>query len=307
MAVFSGSLFMLAPDSTFSNHMKVTVDADWGKYSTFYAGASRCDVGFDRLADIDLQWCKPDQPQNATIRSYTSIDYETPMLQLSPSIGRQLGRLVPAGNVFHVVSKFLLEPTALLVKAQERYQAKAEQCLVGLHIRTRKPYPHEGPHYIAPKQYVAAVQSVAQSLAGNVFLAADSQVFLDVAGLLPERQVWWTEETQASIDATSAVGGNPGSDLSAYLDIMILSRCKHIVLTAGSSFAPVAAGLSGTHPVHVVRGQHEQPFYSPWFWVSPTSEPCMFKASRILGNDVSNTTKKLILRHPLLWYFEQCQ
>lgn len=100
---------------------------------------------------------------------------------------------MPAGNTFHAVSRLLLPPTALLSSALQRYQAKAERCLVGVHMRTRKPYPNQPEAYIVPQQYVAAVRSIAQNLPGRVFLASDGQqVFQQMAGLLPERDMWWT-------------------------------------------------------------------------------------------------------------------
>jgi hypothetical protein len=303
MAVFSGSVFMMAPEPSFSDYMGFTLDADWSQYSQYFSSSTTCSVSLDKLASSDMQWC--DGPVNATIRAYSSIDYDAPMLQMSPTVGKRLRQLVPAGNIFHEVSKFLLRPTTLLSTAVERYQGQYKDCLVGMHVRTRKPYPGEEAGYIVPQNYASAARSISSGVAGSVFLASDGPVFQEIASLLPERQVWWTNETQTSITTANGVG-NPGSDLSAFMDIIVLSHCKFIVLTSGSSFAPVAAGLSDTHPMYVVRGQHAQPFYSPRWWVAPTSEPCMWQGSRIYGTDVLNATKQVLQLHPLLSFFEQC-
>lgn len=76
MAVFSGSLFMLAPDTSFSNHLELTLDTNWSHYSSLYAAATTCDVDFNKLASADMRWCTSggQQPQNSTV---TVMQYST--------------------------------------------------------------------------------------------------------------------------------------------------------------------------------------------------------------------------------------
>jgi hypothetical protein len=304
MAVVSSRVFMLEDDYTTASYMQLALDASWQKYSQFYSNASQCTVATNRLATGGTQWCDT----NSTIMLYSTNDYETPLLQVNQSLDHFFKIFFPRGNVFHKVSKFLFQPTARLTAAARVYETLVSDCIAGMQLRSKKTSPpdHAWP-YLEPAQYAAAVRAVAQGESGNVFVAADADLFGEVAGLLPDRAVWWTNETQATINTTQAAGGNPGSDLSAFLDVLILSRCKHIVITAGSSFGVLAAGLSNKYPIHIVRGKHEHPFMSPWFWASVTSEPCMWKASREWPSDLSPEVRvALKTHHPLYWYFEQC-
>lgn len=304
MAAYSGRVLMLQHDPAFSEYMELSLDADWRKYSHFYNKASQCTVATNRLATGGTQWCET----NSTMAIYSTNDYDTPLLQINPTLQSALKQQFPAGNVFHTVARFLFRSSARLIEATQAYDKLANSCTVGLQLRSRKPTPpdHASP-YLVPEQYAAVVQAVAQEHPGNIFIAADTDIFEQMARLLPGKSVWWTNETKATVNTFQAVGANPGSDLSAFIDVLILSKCKHTVITAGSSFGVLAAGLGDLHPIHVVRGKHEHPFLSPWFWQSVTSEPCMWKASKEMSGDVLPEVRALLKEHhPLFWYFEQC-
>lgn len=307
MAVFSKRVFMLEHDASFSDYVELAVDADWRKYSQYYSNVTTCDVDFNRLVQPDMQLCTEGQPPNAMIMAYTTDDYDTPILQVNPAVSGKLARLVPGGNVFHHASHFLFQPTPLVGAVLQKYQRQTDGCAVGVQIRSQKAFSISPIPYIDPLQYAGVVKMLLQNHPGNIFIAADTDMFEVMAALLPGRLVWWTNETQATINQTLAAGRNPGSDLSAWTDMLILGQCRHIVITGGSTFGLMAAGLSNKHPVHVVRGKHEQPFLSPWFWVSTTSEPCMWKASRFLPSRMTVSVQQAIRKHhPLFWYFEQC-
>lgn len=299
---------MVMHDPAFADFVELGVDTDWRKYSTYYGTASKCTVDFNRLTTGGLQWCAGDGVANATVMTYTSNDYDAPLLQVNPLLAEQLRRLFQAGDIFHQVGKFLFQPTARVVTALEPYMHLADDCLVGVQLRSNKPLPPgTAGQYLVPRQYAAVVRAIAQQHPGNMFVAADTDIFQDMAGLFPERLLWWTNETQSTISRPLAAGGNPGSNLSAFVDLLILTRCKHIVVTAGSSFGVLAAALSGVRPVHVVRGKHEQPFLSPWFWASVSSEPCLWKASIYIPSPLESAVRVALKeQHPLYWYFEQC-
>jgi hypothetical protein len=226
------------------------------------------------------EWCREGEPINPTVMWYSSSDYDVPLLQISPSIKGIMKQLLPSGEFFHEITKFLFRPAEAVYAALQPYKTYSDQCAVGLHIRTKKPYPDDPRNYTDLVQFARVARLVARAQPGTVFMASDADNFKEVAGLLPDRHLWWTRETHGTVSTNSAAGYNPGSDLSALVDLILLARCKHIVLTAGSSFATMAAGIANARPVHVLRGNHEKPFYNPWYSASMTSEPCMWKAGR---------------------------
>jgi len=308
MAIFSGRVLMLEHDPAFAGYMELAVDAEWQKYSKFYASATRCTVDLLRLTG-GLQWCDGGATASGiTVMSYSTSDYDAPLLQVNPVLEGRLKQLFPEGNVFHKVGRFLFRPSARVVEAVKAYDSLAADCLVGMQIRQKKPLPAGvTTTYPILEQYAAVLRAVSQNAPGNVFVASDTDIMVELAALLPDRHLWWTNETRTTIGRPLSAGDNPGSDLSAFVDVLLLSKCKHIVITAGSSFGVLAAALRNSNPIHVVMGNHDRPFYSPWFWASVTSEPCIWRAS--LNYPQSGMTAEVraaLKRHPLYWYFEQC-
>lgn len=47
---------------------------------------------------------------------------------------------------------------------------------------------------------------------------------------------------------------NPGSVHDAWLDMFLLSRCQELILTFGSSFGSMAAGIAGVKPYMMLYG-----------------------------------------------------
>jgi hypothetical protein len=311
MAALTSRVFMVSPEQRFEEYMSLTVDADWGKHSALYGDISKlptCEAFFNSFLRPDVDLCKEGEPRNATLMWYSSSDYDVPLLQINPSLRDLLARLLPSGEFFHETVKFLFRPSEAVYAALQPYKALSDGCSVGIHLRSLKPVKGGPKSYLNLQQFARVATGLAGTRPGNIFVASDSDNFREMAALLPGRQVWWNHETQDSlVHGVGAAGNNPGSDLSALVDIMLLSRCKHIVLTAGSSFATMAAGLGNVKAVHVVRGEHETPFYNPWFWASISSEPCMWKAGRILTSWMSGEVREALRRDFYAFlYHEQC-
>lgn len=310
MAAFTNRMLMLEANPTFTQHFQLAVGDEWPQVSRLYSTASRCTVDRWRLVRADLDWCLPNTSTSRTVMVYESWDYDVPLLQVNPALRDHLQVLFPAGNVFYVVSKYLLRPTPLVQQAVAAYQHSARSCLVGMHMRTKKPYPLEGRATLPtfPVQLFAGVaQAIAQHQPGSIFVAADDDVFTTVADGLPQRHVWWSTLTQTSVLNNSATGANPGTDLSAVVDMLLLAQCKHLVITSGSTFGFVAAGLADVKPTVIAPYKHDRPFDEPWFWGSVTSEPCMYGVGQgSLHKMPEDVQRALNASHPLYMFHNQC-
>jgi hypothetical protein len=252
------------------------------------------------------EWCREGEPVDPVVFWYSSSDYDVPLLQISPTIKGILKKLLPSGEFFHEVANYLFRPSEAVYTALQPYKTYSDQCVVGLHIRTGKPFPDDPSNYTNLVQFARVTRLVARAQPGSVFVASDADNFKQVAAMLPGRHVWWTQETHNTLAYYNAAGYNPGSDLSALVDLFLLASCKHIILTAGSSFATMAAGIANVRPIHVVRGQHEKPFYNPWYWAALTSEPCMWKAG-VYPSWMSNEIREALRTQFDGWlHHEQC-
>jgi hypothetical protein len=295
VAVFTGRVFLVAPGNNIHTYLDFHWDVDYSKYAHLYANASTCGIDLNRLTRPDLDLCGG-SARFTVLEHTTSPDYDVPLLEVNPALQTPLQQLFPRGNIFHVVATRLFSFSTLVQQAAAQYAHVSHECLVGVHMRTGKKNPG-APNVLLgdlTAQFAGLVRGMAGNDLGNVFVAADTDVFESIAGMLPGRVVWWSNETRGSVLQKNSVG-NPGSDLSAFVDLCLLSKCQQLLVTVGSSFGLVAAGYSDTVPVNAVVGLHDKPFFNPYFWKGLTSEPHMYKAGRDHQAQLSVSNLRLLL------------
>lgn len=301
LALFTRRAFLL--ESSILQHVQLPLYAEWSSYAAGYQHTSKCNINnITRLLDANSSLCG--EGPASVLMLYHSIDYDMPFLQVNPAHQPQFIKYFPDGEVFHSIATYLFHNTTPVVqRTMQPYSAQAQGCLVGLHLRTKK---HAASTGLQPPQFAGIAKALAQSQAGNIFVAADrADVFAAMKELLPSKDVWWTDLTYRSVNTSKTAGGNPGTEISAIVDLLLLGRCQHIVVTPGSSFGAVAAGLAGVKPVYATYGAHDHPFLNTWFWQSVTSEPCCFKLSRnhYLDSRLTSTVRQV---HPLYYFHNQC-
>lgn len=310
MALLTGRVFLLQPSPKLrlTDYLTFNVPCNYDEYRGLYSKSSQCKVReYQQLANSNLSLCHTGDgvgAPDANIVVYTSLDYDVPLLQVNPALSAHFDRLFPDGEVFHSVSRLLFQPSEPVRSAMVPYLAKSKDCVVGMHLRHRKKLFVSGPQH---RQFVGITRSLAREHRdGNIFVASDKDVFQLMTTLLGDFRVWWSNMTQLEVTTYVGPGGNPGTELSGIVDMMLLARCKHIIVTPGSSFGYVAAALAGIRPVFATFGHHDAPFVNPWFWQSITSEPCMYKCGANEQASLGITLDVLKAKHPLYIYHNQC-
>lgn len=307
MAVLTGRVFMIQSDNQLFEYLSFNWGLDWRQYASMYANASKCSVSSNELVNHNLQWCKG-ASNSTTVLWYGTRDYDMPLLSVNPAFEARLQQMVPDGNIFHHVATRLFTFSNTVLSAALPYSELASKCLVGLHIRALKRLRGSLPiqHDELTEQFAGIAKTVARHQPGNVFVAADIDVSTTLPKLIPGRQVWWSNITAAEIQQQVASGSTSGVALSAFVDLFLLSRCKFIVLTSGSSFGTIAAGYSNVAPFYAVKGEHTKPFYTPYFWRGVSSEPHCYKLSRRERGALSADALKAVQeRHPRMMELEQ--
>lgn len=280
MALFTNRVFLLK--SSIIKHVDIPVSCKWEEFVALYHGTSRCDIkthtaayDWSQLLNASLAWCAG--APNVNLITYDSIDYDMPFLEINPTLERHFKRLVPDGEVFHhVITHLFGKPASIVQQSMAPYAAKASECLVGMQLRNRKYAA------VRSEQFASIAKAIVQNTPGGIFVASDSRDIFDLvkSNLPPDRDVWWNNQTIETIGTSVTVAGNPGTELSAFVDMMLLAQCKSIVVTPSSSLGAVAAGIGGVRAFFATFGNHETPFLNPWFWGSTTSEPCCFKLGK---------------------------
>jgi hypothetical protein len=294
IAALTGRVFLVAPENNITSYLDFRWDVNYSMYAHLYINASTCVVDVNKLTQPDLDFCGGST--RATLMEYSSMDYDVPLLEVNPALQTTMQQLFPHGSIFHLVSTQLFGFSHAVQRTAARYTQLSDKCLVGVHMRTGKQPPGTSgiPVQNLTTQFAGIVRSMTGNIPGSVFVAADADIFGNVASMLPGRVVWWSNDTQGSIQQTNTAG-NPGSDLSAFVDLYLLTKCRQLLVTAGSSFGLVAAGYSNITPVHAVVGSHKTPFFNPYFWKGLTSEPHFFKAGRGEQKRLSESNIMLLL------------
>jgi hypothetical protein len=224
-----------------------------------------------------------------------------PMLQINPTLKPWFDKFFPDSEIYTRVARYLYRPKPVLQEAMKPYEELSNNCLVGMHLRTRK-----AGTAAPPEQFAAIARAVAIARPGNIFVAADADVFKQVQDNLPGREVWWNKKSVAELQAGNKThAGNPGTELSAITDLWLLSKCKNVILTPASSMGNLAAAIGGTLPVFANAGPHTDPFINPWFWKALSSEPCFVKAAELQKQN-TELAQRFKKEHPLYVYHSQC-
>jgi len=311
VALLSRRVFLL--DSDLTQYVHVPLAGTWEKFSSHYNlsdTSTTCTFRGSMLATSNLSRLCVGR-RDPLLYHFWSIDYDIPWLQISNGSAATMKRLFPKGEVFHELSKLLFRgPKPVLAEAMAPYANLSSNCLVGMQVRTARLHVQDVT--VGTEAFVAQVAGIAEAIAqqatGSFFVAADSKsvIPLMVKALPAQQLLWWSNLTMDLYAAkATTVAGNPGNELSAVMDMLLLSKCKHLVLTPASSFGYVSAGLAGIHGVFATLGAHERPFFNTWYWEALTSEPCCWSMGmhHLNGSSLKVQARK---RHPLFFHHNQC-
>jgi xyloglucan fucosyltransferase len=91
-------------------------------------------------------------------------------------------------------------------------------------------------------------------------------------------QVVWTEN---GIQSKATAAGNPGTEHSAVVDMLLLSQCDELLVTYESSYGWIAHGFGGLKSTIMDPGNH-QDMTHVWHAKTITSEPCSWTMPSVL-------------------------
>ena len=266
--------------------LEYAFDLDWRLHSAQLQSTLGEPVHLPKGWDFWLQQDMADL-QGGILALSDHLDYNVPLLRVNPHHSARIRSWFPDGQVFHHVSRRLFKLNFNMQTLADQFmQQHFTAVTVGLHQRAMKIF--SAIDILESERFVAAALSAAESL-GNVgqakfFVAADTTAGAEqLSSLLPPGQI--VRNNLWDIDASRTLGGNPGTAEGAVLDMYLLSQCREIIVTSGSSFGYVAAGWGGVKPYYVTWARpNATPFYEQLFWGSTTSEPCFFSGSNLLSD-----------------------
>jgi len=232
-------------------------------------------------------------------------DYMTPALAANPHYKEFFDNYTTNHDAFNFIANQMWKPSqAAQVEIDKilpdllQYEYK-----IGIHTRRLKwrtivnNFPYQ--EFCDLANGLAATSGLRENQI-VIFAGAD-----DPKEALPfiEKCVYPYKFIHSPISTNRSIAGNPGSDLSAIIDLFLLSRCDEIISTIGSSFSEVAAGIGKITPWHILPGNHSNT-YNPAYYKQLNSEPCMYNARRWRRQEGDNM--KLFMKNGMWRQYEQC-
>lgn len=178
-------------------------------------------------------------------------DYPLAVMQANPDIQDKLLLYFGRREPFHALSQYLLRPGADLQEEIQLTMIKKFQQykhVIGMHFRRLK-----GTEAWMPKveEYVAVAEAIQRANgwakeSTGIYVSSDVPSVMDVLlqTYTDNNFIYLDKDLSQNLQGT----WNPGSLRSAWVDMFLLANCQELVLTFGSSFGSMAAGMAGVKP-----------------------------------------------------------
>jgi hypothetical protein len=182
-------------------------------------------------------------------------DYPLGFIQANPELKHFMDFYFEGRDPFHELAQFFLRPKAqFLSKVLGVTRTMFREKMIGLHLRRFK-----GSMALAPKvkDYGSLAIAVQWS---NGWSDEETGIYIasDLASVVDELRESFPTKNFIFVPKNLTFGlqpsGNPGTIEDAWMDVFLLSFCQELILTFGSSFGSMAAGMAGVKPYWMLFG-----------------------------------------------------
>lgn len=279
--------------------------------------SSRLDLTCDRMdfystiasSDLEKIW------KSYKIVTFGCDDYPILPLTTNPHYVRDLQVMFPDHQYFRVIGSkltVLSKPVNDLLLHHKIESFKEIPFKIGIHVRTKKLVPGT---LIPPVSHYGGMVELVQRLKNwqknqvRIFVAVDDVEYrnrlisyLVKLGFREDFIVY--QKGDFLLEETT--GGDPGTEMSAFVDLAFLAACDELILTHSSSFGTIAASWGGINAWNVY-GVKEKSLESQdaWYSLSIGAEPCWYMSKRALEVMDPNVVGR-IKQHPLWMTNSQC-
>jgi hypothetical protein len=176
-------------------------------------------------------------------------------MQANPNLKEFMEFYFEGRDPFRELAYFFLQPKPpLLSKILNIKSANFRKNMIGMHLRR-----HKGSRTLAPK--VRDFGSLADAIQrAHGWSDEDTGIFVatDTASVVDELRYSFPSKNFIFLAKNLSFGqqpsGNPGTIHDAWVDMFLLSYCEELILTFGSSFGSMAAGMGGIKPYWMLFG-----------------------------------------------------
>lgn len=182
-------------------------------------------------------------------------DYPLGYIQANPNLSEFMQLFFEGRDPFYELSQFFVRPKAdILMAVQTSQKTMFRRHMIGIQLRRLKGPAEKLPEV---KNYGVLADAILKQHGWNnndtgIFVSTDSpSVLKELISAFPEKHFIFLDKNMSFGLQSSP---NPGRIFDAYVDLFLLSACDEIILTFGSSFGWMAAGLGGVKPYMMLFG-----------------------------------------------------
>ncbi|PRP75534.1 hypothetical protein PROFUN_09020 [Planoprotostelium fungivorum] len=250
----------------------------------------------------DAEWATEDIKKNweehRIVYVNNCIDYYAPLLQRNPHHSALIDLWFPNQELYGGMWRSFFQENDIVKKETERIRREElddMEYVVGVQIRSKK---FNSP--VKWRDYCQVAKSLARSSTApadkiKILLASDQteklrvvlqEIAEDFARCILPYKMYHTPVSQE----TTYLGLNPGSELSGVIDMMLLSNCSDMVITAGSSFGYIPSAITNLKPYMVTLGTRHT-IDNPFYIFPVNSEPCYFGCRTLMRSEYREAVK----------------
>ncbi|CAG8521924.1 13314_t:CDS:1 [Cetraspora pellucida] len=325
-SIVTDRLFFIDGFYNFDEYFEKDFDHDWKSVANFYNN-SRSRYLHDNNQN-DFQIITRGNLSNEEITTYDILfvrtwDYVCAPLISNPNYKEWISSIIPNNKVYNAISQKLLRIKPNITEKVETFiNNNFGEYNIGIHIRTKKNMMIG--HIITPTENFCSAAKMlmigTEKKNVTIFVATDNNNDRDILiNCLHSSLGSMNDSTKIihagnDMDVSNSIGGNPGTEVEAIVDLNILSYCDDLVVTFGSSFSFLASAmlykslpLWGPYVVMPVKNNEDDFVIDKiWLWKATFNEPCMYFGKALL-KDSDPETIKIFKTNPFwMYYSEEC-
>ncbi|KAF0429383.1 galactoside 2-alpha-L-fucosyltransferase-like isoform X1 [Gigaspora margarita] len=328
-SIITDRLFFIEGYENFEDHFEKDFEHNWKKVAHLYNKSSikrLHNIRENEFSLITRGNLNSEEVNSYDILNVTTWDYACVPIMSNPNHKKQISEIIPDYKIFTVISQKLLRLKSDINKRVKTFiNNNFGEYNIGIHLRMKKlsKITRTKGMIIPIKHYCQVVEMLLIGIEKKnvtIFIAADTNesrkaLINCIHKSLNSYSKGFVKIVYVNnnMKTKNPINHNPGTEISALIDMKILSFCDDLVLTFGSTFGYVAAGwsyrslsrLRGPFVVMPMRNTTEDFAVDKiWLWQSGSNDPCMYLGKWLMKN-ADRKTVEIFKTNPFWMHYVQ--
>ncbi|CAG8812587.1 15760_t:CDS:1, partial [Racocetra persica] len=325
-SIITNRLLFIDGYNHFEDYFEKDFEHNWEKVANLYN--NRSFKSLHNVEENEFSLITRGNLSSEEVNSYDILhvhtwDYVCVPIMSNPYYKEWINEIIPEYKVFTIISQKLFRLKSDVNKQIDTFiNNNFGEYNIGIHLRLKKNIRKTIGMIIPIENYCRVVEMLLIGIGKRnvtVFIAADMNESRDTLinyihkSLNSNKEFVKIVHVNNNMSIKNPSNRNPGTEISALIDMKILSFCDDLVLTFGSTFGYVAAGWSYRSlrrlrsPFVVMPMRNTTDDFAVdkiWLWRAESNEPCMYLSKELMKN-ADPETVKVFKTNPFWMHYSQ--